>query len=67
MDPPTFLSTLHTVSPSFPPQLPSILVSPQLQFNLAGVKRSLEVDPATGENCHLALMSLVYWIKQNKK
>lgn len=57
-----YKSKLHNLFPN----LPTILVSPSRDsfsnFPFRP-KRCLEIDPETGENCHLALISLVYWIR----
>ena len=75
--PTDLLAALHDISTSFPFHLPSILVSPDLlslslslplpssSLAFLNTLRSVEVNPVTGENCHLALFSLVYWITQN--
>lgn len=57
------------------PLIPSILIcdnnlSPSHPFTSrlpTHPKRILEVDPNTGENCHLALLSLIYWIIVKEK
>lgn len=57
------------------PLIPSILIcdnnlspSPPFTSRLpTHPKRILEVDPNTGENCHLALLSLIYWIIVKEK
>lgn len=72
----TFLSTLNSFknNSNIFTNLPTVLLTNNFQllndqcFPDLKIQRKLEVDAWTGQNCHLALFSLIYWIiKFNKQ